>query len=474
MDFNSIEFAVFVAAFFLLWPLVRKDNTARWAYLTVASLFFYSWGFSKFVWLLLLTGFVNFAVSIGMERYPARKKLLLWLSIAADLGALVAFKYVDFLIDNLNTVLAWTTPSTQPLDYVRLGLPLGISFYTFEALSYTIDVYRGRFKPTHNILKFYAFFALFPRLAAGPIVRASTFVPQLDHYHPVSPLKWWAGTRLIVYGLFKKAVIADQVAGFVDGAFIGSEIVGNTGYWWFVMVCFSVQLYADFSGYSDIGRGIGKWMGLEFPMNFNHPFYSETSTRFYLRWHMSLMAWFRDYLYYPLAGKDLRNKRRALLAILAVYLVSGIWHGAAWTFVAWGFWFVLMHLYEKYTGIPDKLMKMKPLGPALASILFMLMLTPSVVLFRAQDLSQAGAVFARMFSFNGFDPLEMALTHPFELACVLFVHGRTLWFRLPIPEKIHRTRRRMRIYTEPLELAVLVVIAIFLRGPGHAFVYFQF
>lgn len=474
MDFNSLEFVAFVAAFFLFWPLVRKNNTARWTYLTVSSLFFYSWGFSKYVWLLLLTGLIDYSAGIAMERFPNRKKLLLWLSLASNLGALAAFKYVDFVIYNINTVMSWTSPSTQPMDYLRLGLPLGISFYTFESMSYTIDVYRGRFKPTHNILKFYAFLALFPRLAAGPIVRASTFIPQLDRYNPISPMKWWSGTRLIVYGLFKKAVIADQVAGFVDEAFIGTQITGSTWDWWFVLACFGVQLYADFSGYSDIGRGLGKWMGLEFPVNFNHPFYSETTTRYYSRWHMSLMAWFRDYLYYPLAGKDLRNRRRAMAALIVTYVVSGFWHGAAWTFMCWGGWFVMILAYERLTGFQEKLMKMKPIGPAVASIIAMLLITPTGVFFRATDVSQAFSIIGRMFAFDGFNPIETVLKHPFEVACVLFVHGRTLWFRLPIPERIHRTRRRMRVYTEPLELATLLVIAVFLRGPGHNFVYFQF
>lgn len=474
MEFNSLEFAGFIVVFFLLWPVVRKNNTARWTYLTAASLFFYSWGHLRFVWLLIATGLVDYLAGVAMDKYPQRKKLLLWVSLASNLGVLALFKYVDFVIYNVNILRSWSVDSGEPIPYLHLGLPLGISFYTFESMSYTIDVYRGRFKPTHNILKFYAFLALFPRLAAGPIVRAATFIPQLDQYNPVTPSKWWTGTRLIVYGLFKKAVIADQVAGLVDEAFSGSHVVGTTGWWWFVMFCFGAQMYADFSGYSDIGRGLGKWMGLEFPLNFNHPYWSENTTRYWSRWHMSLMAWLRDYLYYPIAGKDLRNKRRATFALIVTFYASGFWHGASWTFFFWGTWFVLILAYERLTGIQDKLIKRRPWGPLVASVIATIMITPSGVFFRAQNVSQAFQVVGTMFNFSGWEPLRYVVSYPFEVACVAFIQLRNLWFRLPIPEIVHRSRRRMRAYTEPLELALLLTLAIFLRGPGHSFVYFAF
>lgn len=474
MDFNSLEFLVFVAAFFLLWPVVRRNNTARWSYLTVASLVFYSWGYLEYVWLLLVTGFVDFIAAIAMDKYPKHKRSLLWVSLASNLGVLGLFKYVDFLIFNVNEVLSWTGASGEPFPYLRLGLPLGISFYTFESMSYAVDVYRGRFKPTRNILKFYAFLALFPRLAAGPIVRAASFVPQLDQYNPISPLKWWGGARLIVYGLFKKAVIADQVAQLVDQAYNAPHVTGNMTFWWFVLLCFGAQVYCDFSGYSDIGRGIGKWMGLEFPQNFNHPYFSESATRYWQRWHMSLMAWLRDYVYYPVAGKDLRNKTRGNIAMTVTLLASGLWHGAAWTFLIWAAWWVAIMWYERLTGFQEKLINRGELGRFAAMVIAVVMITPSGVFFRASSVSQGFEILGRMYSFDVWNPLQLAKAHAFEAACVLFVYGRNFWFHLKIPQGFERFRRKMRLYTEPAELAILLTAAVFLRGPGHGFVYFAF
>lgn len=474
MDFNSVEFVGFIAAFFLLWPLVRKNNTARWTYLTLASLVFYSWGYLRFVWLLLLTGLIDYLASIAMDRYPQRKKLFLWLSLGSNLGVLALFKYVDFIIFNVNELMHWSSAGSEPFPYLRLGLPLGISFYTFESMSYSIDVYRGRFKPTYNILKFYAFLALFPRLAAGPIVRASTFVPQLDRYNPITPLKWWNGTRLIVYGLFKKAVLADQVSGLVDEAFSATTVSGSMTYWWFVLLCFGVQIYCDFSGYSDIGRGIGKWMGLEFPQNFNHPYFSETTTRYWQRWHMSLMAWLRDYVYYPVAGKDFRNKRRANIAMMVTLLASGFWHGAAWNYLMWAGWFAAIMWYERLTGFQDRLIRRGEATRFVAMAISFVLIAPSGIFFRASSVTQALQAFGRLYSFDITSPIEIVKGHVFEAGAVVFVHARSFWFHLKIPPKFNRMRRRMKLYTEPYELAALLTMAVFLRGPGHGFVYFVF
>jgi alginate O-acetyltransferase complex protein AlgI len=472
MAFDSLEFVAFIALFFGLWPLVRAHNTPRWLFMAATSILFYAWGSYQYVWVLLTTGYIDYRAALAMEKYPKHKKRLLWVSLAANLGMLGVFKYLDFFIGNLNSVTALA--GLEPLPMLKLELPIGISFYTFESMSYTIDVYRGRFKATNNVIKFYAFLSLWPRLAAGPIVRAGQFIPQLDQYNPVTPMKWWNGTRLIVYGFFKKLVIADQVAGAVDTAFRAATINQSAAYWWYVMLLFSVQIYGDFSGYSDIARGLGKWMGVEFPINFRHPFVSFSVTKVWTRWHISLVNWFRDYLYYPIIGRNYRSKVRGNIAMTTVLVCSGFWHGAMWSFIVWGLWHSLFTWIERDTQYPERLLKIRG-GRHVAMLITFALFMLSNVFFRiGPDVGRAFLIVGRMLTFTFGDVVNVVKEHQYETLAAAFVLGRHAWFYFEIPKAVTAWRRRVRFYTEPLELGILLAAVVFLRGPGHQFIYFQF
>ncbi|MFO0724833.1 MAG: MBOAT family O-acyltransferase [Myxococcota bacterium] len=470
MDFDSLEFFVFVGFFFLLWPLARRNHTVRWTFLVAMSLGFYSWGYFRYLPVLLGTGFVDYLSALGMERWPHQKKKLLWASMAANLGMLGFFKYSDFVLSNVNAVTGLF--GVAPVPYLHLELPLGISFYTFESMSYTIDVYRGRFKPIKNVLKFYAFLSLFIRLAAGPIVRAAQFIPQLDAPRRPSPVALWNGLRLIVYGFVKKLVIADNLAEAVDGSFNALTVQGGTAHWCTIALFTAVQIYCDFSGYSDIARGLGKWMGFELPVNFNHPFAAPTITKAWMRWHMSLVTWLRDYVYYPLAG-NLRNETKNNIAMAVTMLASGLWHGASWTFVIWGAWNAFFLWIERATKWTDRVRRY-PGGPALRMFVTAVTMVLGSIWFRAGHIDRAVEIFEHVLSFNMSGALSIPKTYPMELFLVFFVIGRALFFELGTKTRIWKLRRRTRYYTEPVELAILIAMAVFLRGPGHAFVYFQF
>ena len=265
------QFVVFAAAFFSAWPLMRRRNNTRWAYLVAASFFFYGWWDWRFLFLIIGSGLIDYCAALGMSRWPRWRKVFLIASIFGNVGSLAVFKYLDFLIGNFNWLSGFLGGGWR-LPMAELILPVGISFYTFQSMSYTFDVYRRRMKPTHNILHFFAYLSMFPQLVAGPIVRAACLLPQLEKNHTTTEAERWEGTKLILMGLFKKMVVADNIAPAVDAAFSATVPAASTGYWWVVMVLFAYQIYCDFSGYSNIARGLGRWMGYDFPVYFNHPY----------------------------------------------------------------------------------------------------------------------------------------------------------------------------------------------------------
>ncbi|MCC7385285.1 MAG: MBOAT family protein [Deltaproteobacteria bacterium] len=470
MSFDSLEFLLFAGAFFALWPLFRTTDRRRWAFLGLASLFFYAWGGLKFTPLLLSTAIVSWATGLAIDRWRERRRPILLASLAVNLGTLGFFKYLDFLLENVNEVFAAFGVRSQ-LPFARLVLPVGISFYTFEAISYTVDVYRGRVKPARSFLEFFAFLALFPRLVAGPIVRAGQFMPQLESWTRPTPLRLWDGLRLIVYGFTKKLVVADHLARAVDSGFRASEVAGTTPFWWLMSLLFVVQIYCDFSGYSDIARGLAKWMGYDLPVNFDHPLFSPSMTKFWQRWHVSLMSWLRDYVFYPLSGKR-PSSLRINLAMTVTMLASGVWHGAAWTFILWGGINAIYLWAERALKWPERLAKLrggKGLSIAITFVLFVF----AAVFFRAQTIGQALAIAGRMWSFDLGQPISLVKDYFFELLLAGAVLARSLWFHVRLPQ-LGGWRRRARYYSEPLELAVLLTACVFLRGPGNAFIYFQF
>lgn len=345
MLFNSLEFFLFLPTVFLLyWFVFSRKLKAQNFLVLIGSYVFYGWWDWRFLSLIILSTIVDYSVGlkIGSSTKKLTKKKFLWLSIIINLGILGFFKYYNFFIESwveMFSLLGYETTSNWTLNII---LPVGISFYTFQTLSYTIDVYRGNITPTKDFISFAAFVAFFPQLMAGPIERATNLLPQILASRTFSYKQGVEGLRLILWGMFKKVVIADSLAYSVDTIF-GSYQEFHGGILLLGAIFFSIQIYCDFSGYSDIAIGVSKLFGFELMSNFRFPYFSRNIAEFWRRWHISLSTWFRDYLYIPLGGSR-GSKAKTLKNIFIIFIVSGFWHGANWAFVMWGLVHALMYI----------------------------------------------------------------------------------------------------------------------------------
>lgn len=330
MIFHSLDFV----AFFLLTVTIYWRLPHRWQnrLLLVASYVFYGWIHPWFVLLIAFSTTVDYWAARRMEADPARKRRYLILSLVTNLGMLGCFKYANFFIDNVGQVLAALgLPASVPS--LTVLLPVGISFFTFQALSYTTDVYRGRLQARRRFLDVATFVAFFPQLVAGPIERASQLLPQIEAPRRFSIDAARTGLLLIGWGFFKKLVVADNVGVIANKVFSLQD--PSFEVLWAGVFAFGLQIYADFSAYSDIARGVARWFGIELMLNFDHPYFARGPQDFWRRWHISLSTWFRDYVYIPLGGSR-RGFGRELANIMATFLLSGLWHGASWNFLLWG------------------------------------------------------------------------------------------------------------------------------------------
>lgn len=482
MLFNSIEFIVFIAVFFAAWPLFRKRRTSRWIYLTLSSYFFYGWWDWRFLFLITGSGLIDFLAALGMERWEKRRKFFLVASILGNVGSLGVFKYLGFLTRNLNWALGVFGMDLH-VPVVSLILPVGISFYTFQSMSYTFEVYSGKIRATHNVFHFFAYLSMFPQLVAGPIVRAAYLLPQLEDIPGTTEEKRWEGTKLLTYGYFKKVVLADTFAPVVTKAFAMATPAESAAYWWLIILMFAFQIYCDFSGYSDIARGLAKWMGYEFPLNFDHPYISRSIREFWSRWHISLSTWFRDYVYIPLGGSR-RGFVAGLWNMWITMLVSGLWHGAAWTFVVWGALHALYVTLERVTDWPKKLGSL-PAGRHVSVVLTFLLVLISWVFFRAESFSQAGLILSRMADVSQLDPAgairlltvdtDPGVAPPGWKALSLLVlimawHVHVYLGPWRREGEVSKWNRILQLFW----LAILLFACVFFRGPGSAFIYFQF
>lgn len=464
MIFNSLAFVVFALVFFGAWPAVRRFANARYLYIIAFSFLFYGWWDWRYIVLMVLTAMVDFWAGIAIVDYPKRRKAVLVLSLTSNLVVLGFFKYTGFFISNLNVVSS--TFGMPALPVITLLLPVGISFYTFQSMSYTIDIYQGKTLPTRNPLHFLSAVAMFPHLVAGPIMRASYLLPQLLDGRSATREERWEGMRLIVHGYFKKMVIADNLAAAVNDAFNASA-GGGSMTWWLVTVMFAFQIYCDFSGYSDIARGLAKWMGYDFSLNFRHPYCSTSMTEFWKRWHISLSSWFRDYVYVPLGGAR-KGALRGHINMWIAMLLSGLWHGAAWTFVIWGALHAFYLSVERVTKWPERIMGF-PFGRPLAAALIFVQVCVAWVFFRASSLDQAFLILRSMFALNG-EPLLvpknplvfLAIGVAREIYCFLGMDWRKAF------------NAAFVAIAEPAILGLLIAACIYLRGPGNTFIYFQF
>ena len=327
---------IFLPAVLLIYYVLPRKY--RNAFLLAADLFFYGWGEPVLVLLMVFSIVINYFAGLGIEKKPQKKKLILILSVVIDLGLLAFFKYAGFLSKNLSIVLPFLN-----IPILDIPLPIGISFYTFQIMSYTIDVYRNNTSAQHSLISFGTYVSLFPQLIAGPIVRYRDIDEQLTGRKENTGL-FAKGVMLFVLGLVKKVLLANPMGLLWDSLREdpGAGIIGS----WFGIVAFSLQIYFDFSGYSDMARGLGNMLGFEFLENFNFPYISKSITEFWRRWHISLGTWFREYVYIPLGGNR-KGRGRTIINLLIVWMLTGFWHGASWNFLIWGLYFGIILVIEK-------------------------------------------------------------------------------------------------------------------------------
>ncbi len=387
MVFSSFTFLFLflpaVLACCFLVPGIRAKN----AVLCLFSLLFYAWGEPVYVVLMVLSIAVNYCIGLGMERFEKRKKPLLVLALVLDLGAIGYFKYADFFLSNLNALFSLDLPMTET------ALPIGISFYTFQILSYVIDVYRGRTAAQKNLLSLATYIALFPQLVAGPIVKYETVRAELDD-RTVTLSDFTDGLSRFCYGLGKKVLIANRMALAADTIF-GQSGAASGAVLWIGAVCYTMQIYFDFSGYSDMAIGMGRMFGFHFLENFNYPYIADSVTDLWRRWHISLSGWFREYVYIPLGGNRC-SAARQIFNMLVVWMLTGLWHGAAWNFVLWGLYYGLLLIIEKHV-VGNRLQRV-PGALRHAFTLFLIVI--GWVIFRVEDIAALGTVFQKLFSFG--------------------------------------------------------------------------
>lgn len=465
MTFNSVIFLLYAAVFFACWPLARRHSRTRYIYITILSLFFYGWWDWRFVPLLVATGLLDFWAAILITDHPRYRRFFLAASLISNIGVLAFFKYANFFLLSINDMAGWFG-STQASPMLSIVLPLGISFYTFASMSYTIDVYRGECKATRDPWHFMAFLSLFCHLVAGPILRAAALLPQMARVHQPSERERYDGLSLVVTGFFKKVVIADNLALTVDTAFSG-HLAGGSLFWWIAITMFAFQIYCDFSGYSDIARGLAKWMGYDFMLNFDHPYRAASLREFWARWHISLSTWFRDYVYIPLGGTG-RSRLAGLKNMWITMLLSGLWHGANWTFIFWGGLHALYLTVERLTRWPERLQAGGRITQGMAWLITLVLVWVSWVFFRANSLTEALHIVVTMFSFvPGSVPISLA-------AMAFLALGIGFEAVLCLNPGKWLTRPQSERWWQPVTMAVLIAATIFLRGTGNTFIYFNF
>ncbi|MBF0434083.1 MAG: MBOAT family protein [Magnetococcales bacterium] len=479
MLFNSEIFFIFSLIFFCLWPLFVRNNNTRWIFLIAASFLFYGWWDFRYLSLIIVCGMIDFIAALSMEGFPRYRKIFLFLSLLGNLGILFSFKYLTFISENIKILASFVhldISLTQHTPEFMLVLPVGISFYTFQSMSYSIDVYNGNLKPTRNVFHYFAYLSMFPQLVAGPIIRAKDMLPQLLKVRPVTESLFWEGTVLITHGFFKKIFIADHIGIFVSAAFANTHVAGSGLYWWLIALAFSIQIYCDFSGYSDIARGLAKWMGYEIPINFNHPYSSISLRDFWTRWHISLSSWFRDYVYIPLGGSK-KGFLHGLRNMAITMLLSGIWHGASLTFLLWGACHALFLSIERITRWPEKLNNI-PFGHWVAWIVTMLQVILAWVIFRAESFPQIVDILSRMITFQGGIKLgigEQISVRDFYI--LTFLIGIVMLRELYFFTRANQSFKNSFIYTKlcgPFALVVLALVTIYFRGTTSEFIYFRF
>jgi alginate O-acetyltransferase complex protein AlgI len=467
MLFHTVEFLSFFAVVFpVYWMLPWHRGRMLW--LLAASFFFYmSWN-PWLITLILFSATLDYCVALRLEKVtaPRVRKLLVAFSVTCNLGLLAFFKYTNFLLGTAHSMLGWFHVKLDP-TFVNIILPLGISFYTFETISYIVDVYRGRIKAARNLLDYALYIMFFPHLIAGPIVRPGDFLPQVGRRKRFSWPRLNVGVQLFLVGLFKKAVLADHLSAAVDPVF-KTPAAYETATLWLAVVGYAAQIFCDFSGYSDMAIGLAHLFGFKLHANFNMPYLAANITEFWRRWHISLSSWLRDYLYIPLGGNR-GGAKRTYCNLLLTMLLGGLWHGASWTFVFWGFFHGAALALHRAIPAPRWLAAraFRPLGVAAT----FLTVCVGWVFFRAHTFSQATLILRRLVRPTSGASLDGA-TASVALICLAIVlasHGVGQFVN------VGRLDRRLPPAVVGAALGMLLMAALVLLPRERAvFIYFQF
>ena len=464
MVFSSLTFLFLFLPLTLLFHYVTKNNIVRNLSLSLFSLIFYAWGEPIWVFLLLFSSFFDYGNGLLIEKFKGttKAKLILTLSIIGNLGILIAFKYGGFIWENINYFIPLSFP--KPTN----TLPIGISFYTFQTVSYTIDVYRGEVKAQKNVINFLMFVSLFHQLVAGPIVRYQTIETEMENrrfdWEDIS-----SGVSRFCLGLFKKVIIAN-IAGELVNKYLETGFNDlSSAEAWFGIIMFSVQIYFDFSGYSDMAIGLGRMFGFHYDENFKHPYAAISVADFYRRWHISLGKFFRDYVYIPMGG----NRKHQLLNIMVVWLLTGLWHGASWNFVLWGFYFGCFMIIEK---LLENVLKKTPKIIRHFYTLFLIILSRSIFYF--VDFSRLKLFIFKLFNSNAY------VKESFYSDLYEHIYWFILVILLCIPwdelfsEKhpVRLSANKVLLFSQPvLNLVLLLISIVFLVDSTYnPFIYFRF
>ncbi|MEH6538375.1 MAG: MBOAT family O-acyltransferase [Psychroserpens sp.] len=469
MLFNSIDFLIFFPVVFAIYWMLKNSVSKQNILLLISSYVFYGWWDWRFLSLIVYSSFIDYIAGLKIENSTTKKQRKRWLllSLVSNLGLLAIFKYYNFFADSFSQAMSTLGWQVDDLT-LNIILPVGISFYTFQTLSYTIDIYRKNIKPTQNLVVFFTYVSLFPQLVAGPIERASNLIPQIKNKRVFKSSQFKDGIFQIIVGLFRKIVIADNLAIYVDTVY-GSPELHNGSSLLLATVFYAFQIYYDFSGYSDIAIGTAKLLGFNFNQNFNFPYFSKSITEFWRRWHISLSSWLKDYLYISLGGnrKGIKITYRNLLITM---LIGGLWHGSSWNFVIWGAIHGVALAIEKYTFSKLKIKNFNVLGTLWTFLVVLL----SWVFFRAQDLSSATLIMKRIFSFDYTMPF-IGNINTVTIALLMLALG------LSFDVFIFRRKVALEYYGSTIKtssLAVFVSIVIILLAlfysTSNNFIYFQF
>lgn len=479
MLFNSIEFMVFlIVVLVCYWAIPTQRFRQQNVLLLIASYVFYGWWDVRFLSLIIISSTVDFLLAPAIERAQSRpqRRMLLGLSLSANLGMLATFKYYDFFVESFVESMALLGIEAS-VPRLRLILPVGISFYTFQTLSYTIDVYRGHLRSTRDSVAFFTFVSFFPQLVAGPIERASHLMPQFLEPRRFEYVKAIDGMRQILWGLVKKIVIADNCAQYADQVF-GNYTAFSSGALIMAAVCFAMQIYGDFSGYSDIAIGVARLFGFGLMQNFAFPYFSRDIAEFWRRWHISLSTWFRDYVYLPLGGSRC-SVGQMIRNTMIVFVLSGFWHGANWTFVVWGLINALYFLPLQLTGLNRRFTvggdSRKTLFPSVTEaaqiIATFAMTVLAWVFFRSESLTQAFGFLSRVILAPEATSTWPA---PGSLPILIGLFLLAEWLQRDRRHVLDLEEAGLPRWTRWLIYYCLITAMILFGGEQQDFIYFQF